>query len=261
MSVTQPTRSALWRFIAGLTAGAGLAATAYGAYAGFRWLQYGHAAPPGVDEADALLDRFLPVYDVVERRHIAAAAPAEITLAAASELDIQRSPIIQAIFKSRALMLGGSLQDPEEARRPRALVPWAKTIGWRTLAGIPGREIVLGTITQPWKVDPAFRAPEPAEFAAFHEPGFVKIVWTLRADPTGEASSIFRHETRAMATDPTARTVFRRYWAIFSPGVILIRWLVLSPIKREAERRASLQTPGGRTPERPAAAPSLPGGR
>ena len=32
-----------------------------------------------------------------------------------------------------------------------------------------------------------------------------------------------------------------RYWSVFSPGIILIRWAVLTPVKREAERRAPEQ--------------------
>jgi hypothetical protein len=66
----------------------------------------------------------------------------------------------------------------------------------------------------------------------------VKIVWTLRADPEGDAFSTFITETRAVATDLEARRRFRRYWSFVSPGIRLIRCLSLTPIKREAERRA-----------------------
>jgi len=66
----------------------------------------------------------------------------------------------------------------------------------------------------------------------------VKIVWTLRADPVGQSESIFRTETRATTTDRTARTKFRWYWARFSPGIVLIRRVMLRLLKREAERRA-----------------------
>ena len=66
----------------------------------------------------------------------------------------------------------------------------------------------------------------------------MKIAWTLRADPVSETESVFRTETRAVATDPAARTRFRRYWAFASPGIGLIRWLSLAPLKRQAELRA-----------------------
>jgi hypothetical protein len=66
----------------------------------------------------------------------------------------------------------------------------------------------------------------------------VKIAWTLRADPIDATTSVFRTETRVAATDPTSRAKFRRYWAFLSPGLILIRWISLGPLKAEAERRA-----------------------
>jgi hypothetical protein len=37
---------------------------------------------------------------------------------------------------------------------------------------------------------------------------------------------------------PAARNRFRRYWSFLSPGIIVIRWALLGPVKREAERRA-----------------------
>jgi hypothetical protein len=77
----------------------------------------------------------------------------------------------------------------------------------------------------------------PDEFAAFHEPGWVKIVWTLRADPVGANDSVFRTETRVVTTDRESRAKFRRYWAFVSAGIVLIRWTILGPLKAEAERR------------------------
>ena len=93
-------------------------------------------------------------------------------------------------------------------------------LGWGVLAEIPGREIVVGAVTRPWMAQVVFRALPPDEFARFHEPGYVKIVWTLRADPIGADESVFRTETRAAATDPSARIKFRRYWSFFSPGIV-----------------------------------------
>jgi hypothetical protein len=50
---------------------------------------------------------------------------------------------------------------------------------------------------------------------------------------------VFRTETRAIATDALARTKFRRYWSFLSPGIIAIRRIMLTPLKADAERRAS----------------------
>lgn len=220
------------------TAGAvGLAAGAYASHVGSAWLRYGH--PSGADDpaADPLLDLMMPVYDIVERHHVDVAAPADVTFAAACEQDLMASPVVRSIFKARELLLGSK---PDTAVRPRGLLELMKSIGWGVLADIPDREVVMGAVTQPWKANVVF-GPLPAdEFIAFNEPDYVKIAWTLRADPNGANASIFRTETRAIATDAEARSKFRRYWAFLSPGIILIRRASLGPLKETAERRAFL---------------------
>jgi hypothetical protein len=186
------------------------------------------------DDADALLDIFMPSYEVVERHHVRVAAPAEVAFAAATEMDLRQSPVVRGIFKSREWILGGrAARDPV----PSGLLAQMRAIGWGVLAEVPGREIVMGAVTQPWMADVVFRALPPDTFAAFDEPDYVKIVWTLRTDPIGDGESMFRTETRASTTSPTARAKFRRYWSLVSPGIILIRWVSLWPLKAEAERR------------------------
>ena len=219
-----------------LAAGLGLAAASYAAYVARTWYRYGHVTDQaGSQDQDELLDTFMPDYEVVERHRVSIAAPAEIVLIAASEMDLQGSVISRGIFKARERILGA---DPDTTLRPRGLLALVTSLGWGVLAEIPGREIVMGAVTQPWMANVVFRALPADEFAAFHEPDYVKIVWTLRADPLGPAESMFRTETRAVTTDPVSRARFRRYWSFLSPGIILIRWLSLGPLKVEAERRA-----------------------
>lgn len=219
----------------------GVATAAYAGYFGTAWWRYGHPSAPAADEVDPLLDQFMPVYEVAERHHVHVAAPAEITFEAACEQDLMGLPIVRAIFKTREIVLGA---EPDTTAHPRGLLGFTKSIGWGTLAEVPDREVVMGAVTQPWYADVVFRPLPPGEFAAFNEPDHVKIVWTLRADPTGPHDSIFRTETRVVTTDTTARSKFRWYWARFSPGIVLIRWLSLGPLRRDAERRAT-RVPSG----------------
>jgi hypothetical protein len=214
--------------------GTAVAAATYAAVAGAAWQDYGRPAPPQDDEADPLLDRFIPVYEAVERHDIRVAAPAAVTFAVARDQDLLQSPAVRAIFKAREVILGGRADARD---RPHGLVAEMQSIGWGVLAEIPDREIVMGAVTRPWEANPVFRALPPDDFAAFAEPGYVKIVWTLRADPRGAVSSTFRTETRVLTTDAAARDRFRPYWALASPGIALIRRWLLRPLKREAERR------------------------
>ena len=88
-------------------------------------------------------------------------------------------------------------------------------------ARLPGdagvRMMVVGAVTQPWQPNVVFRGLAPEEFRVFREPGYVKIIWTLRADPVGDTESIFRTETRVATTDPAARAKFWWYWADSRP--------------------------------------------
>ena len=225
----------------------GVAAGAYAGYVGVTWLRYGHTVPASADDADPLLDQFMPVYDVAERHHIHIAAPAEVTFTAACEQDLMALPVVRAIFKAREIVLGS---EPDTTTHPRGLLALTKSIGWGVLAEIPGREIVMGAVTQPWEANVVFRALPPKDFVVFDEPDYVKIVWTLRADVNGPNASIFRTDTRAVATDATARAKFRRYWSFLSPGIVLIRRASLKPLRADAERRARLGSLAAHAPAR-----------
>ena len=233
----------------------GLAAGAYAGYVGVTWLRYGRTAQAGAEDIDPLLDRFIPVYDIVERHHIRVAAPASVTFSTACDIDMERSPVIRAIFRAREVILGS---EPDTAARPRGLLAWSQSLGWGVLAETPDREIVMGAVTQPWKANVLFRPLSTDAFTTFNEPGFVKIAWTLRADATGATESVFRTETRAVATDVMARTRFRRYWSLLSPGIIVIRRMMLQPLKAEAERRAAGRRAAHSDRVAPVAAESMP---
>jgi hypothetical protein len=222
--------------------GGGLLVTGYAAVAGTQWVRYGHVTPAGADQRDPLLDRFMPEDEVAERHHVRVAAPAAVTLAAAAEIDLYQSSLVRAIFRAREAVLGAG---SETVTLPKGLLAQMTSLGWRVLAEQPGREIVMGAVTQPWLPEVVFRGLDPAEFRDFREPGYVKIVWTLRADPVGSGESMFRTETRVIATDAVARAKFRWYWARFSPGIVLIRRLILGPLRADAERRARAMQPFG----------------
>ncbi len=223
----------------GIAYGIGAGAGAYAVYAAATYLRYGRASLPrdGKDQ-DPLLDRFMPSYEIAERHHISVAAPPEIAFAAACDVDLQRSTIVRGIFRARELVLGSR---PDSVDRPRGLLAFTKSLGWGVLAEVPDREVVMGAVTRPWEANPTFQTIRPDQFATFDEPHFVKIVWTLRVDATGARESVVHTETRVAATDSTAREQFRPYWALASPGILLIRRIALGLVKAEAERRARQQ--------------------
>jgi hypothetical protein len=247
-----------------LAGGAAIAIASYATYAGITWYRYGHTKRQvRGEDSDSLLDLYMPEYEIAERHHIHVAAPAGTTFSAVCEMNMSQSAIVRAVFKARELALGcvasmargasGTSCEASnrqlETGQQEGFLPEMKGLGWGVLADIPGREIVLGTVTQPWVARTVFRTVPPDEFVALHEPGYVKIVFTLRADPVSASESIARTETRVATTDPVARAKFRRYWSLVSPGVILIRRSLLRSVKTEAERRTRQLKPEYETAE------------
>jgi hypothetical protein len=221
----------------GTIAAGGMAATALGwaGYAATAWLRYGRETKRGAHAT--LLDRFMPRFEVAERHETTVAAPATITWEAAREMDIQRSRVVRALFRGREILMRSGARENGKAVEPGPLVSQALALGWGVLAEDAGREIVMGAVTQPWAADPRFERLPPDEFAAFDEPGYVKIAWNLSVEAIDGERSVFRTETRVATTDAGARRRFRRYWAVFSPGILLIRRQSLGIVKAEAERR------------------------
>ncbi|MGE0402179.1 MAG: hypothetical protein AB7T06_36090 [Kofleriaceae bacterium] len=215
-----------------VAAGAGIAAASYATYVATTWTRYGRPRRGKAGAQDALLDHFMAEYDVVERHAIDVDAPPDVTFSTAKAMELGKSRIVDAIFRARALILRSA---PDPVERPKGFLALVMSLGWGVLAE-DTHEIVLGAVTKPWQANPTFRAVSPDEFATFAEPDYVKIAWTLRADRRPDGGSIFRTETRAVATDEGARAKFRLYWALLSPGIILIREAMLPQLKKIAER-------------------------
>jgi hypothetical protein len=214
-----------------LLGAAGLAALSYAGYASAAWARYGRR--PRRQPEDPVLDRFIPDFEVVERHELRVRAPADVTFVAARDLDLNRSAIVRAVFAGRSLLMGATSPKDES---PAPLTEKALALGWGILAEIPGRKIVFGAVAKPWNADVVFESVPADEFAAFDRPGYAKIVWTLEAEPMGPDRSIARTETRVVTTDRLARERFRRYWAVVSPGVRLIRRQMLRVLRAGAER-------------------------
>lgn len=220
----------------GLAAGSALAAAGYAAMVVMNRAKYGGAqglADPG---NDSLLDRFIPEPEVLEHHQIEIHAPADVVLSTAKEMELLKSPVVRAIIRAREIALGG---EPDARPHPAGLLTQMLSIGWVVLSERAGREVVLGAVTQPWDARPVFRSIPADQFREFSEPGYVKIAWTLRADPVDHERSVFHTETRVCTTDTDARDRFRTYWSFVAPGVELIRLAMLRPLRRAAERRSA----------------------
>ncbi len=191
------------------------------------------------------IDRFIPVPDVKERHATVVEAPAELVIDVAERFDLESIRLVHALFWLRARILRARDQP---RRRRQGLVEELTGLGWGVLAREPGRLLVLGSATRPWEADVRFEPVPPDRFVSFAEADRVKIAVSLEAEPLGPARARFATETRVEATDAGARRRFRRYWRAFGAGIVLIRWLLVPAVRREAERRFRAASRGGPTP-------------
>lgn len=104
----------------------------------------------------------------------------------------------------------------------------------------PDRELVLGTVGQPWRLLGASGPPTPLgtmeEFIAFGRPGFAKIATNFLVEdgPTRQQCSRLRTETRVWVADRASRLRFGLYWLVIRPGSGLIRQEWLSRVRQRA---------------------------
>ena len=196
------------------------------------WIRYGRVGPH--EARDPLLERFLPACEAAESHEVRVDAPASVTWASALDTALQDSAIARAIVRSRELLMGarGGSEWPTGG-----IVEQLKAWGWTTLVEEPGRSVVLGTVTRPWRGEVEFLGLSRDEFVTFDAPGYVKIVTAIAVEPGDVDSSIARVRTRVVATDDAARARFRVYWSFFSPGIMVIRHALLHLVKHAAEAR------------------------
>jgi hypothetical protein len=156
-------------------------------------------------------------------------------------VDLLRHPAIRVLLGLRALpqraasrLRGGDGEPAPATFRVEDMISY----GWMLLGENPS-EIILGQISQPWKAAGTATCPPVAApaFAAFHQPGYAKIAFSLRADPRGSTSSVLTMETRVALTDAGSRRRFRRYWMIISPFSGLIRRMALRLLTADLRAR------------------------
>jgi hypothetical protein len=182
-----------------------------------------------------LSEQYLPTFDVRDCHEARVAAPADAAYAVLRSLDLTRSWIVQTLFAIRSLpsRLRGRTSPPPPSG---TFLEQALAVGWVVLEEVPGRELVAGAVTQPWRPVEQFQGLPPAEFLRFATPGFTKIVWAIAVRPVTPDVSVLSMETRVLATDPAWRRKFRLYWCVVSPGVRLLRRVALTQARRELDR-------------------------
>jgi hypothetical protein len=180
-----------------------------------------------------LIDRYLPDFDVHERHHTLVDAPTNDSYAAVRRLDLWRSKTVRRLLAARGFPT--LLRRRGHTRRTSLTLDDLTRSGFVILEEEPGTEIVLGLVGRFWAAKGAIRRVEPAEFAAYAEPGVAKAVWNFRVEPISDDRSVVITETRVRCTDDESRRRFVLYWAVMGPFSATIRRRALSLVRADAE--------------------------
>ena len=184
---------------------------------------------------------YLPTFDHRETHERAVDADAQSCYRAVKELTVGELPrTVRILFALRTLPARLAGAGGARAATGPVLEHLARR-GFVVLDDVPGREIVLGTAGQFWKLSGGTdcRGLDRGTFRALDGAGLVKAAIDFRVRPSrGGASCVVSTETRVLATDSEARRKFRAYWFVVRPGSALIRRLWLGAVKRRAERGA-----------------------
>lgn len=187
--------------------------------------------------ARQLIDRFLPVYDLVITEHAVVEADCRIAYQLVAGLDFMsvRTPLLAASFFVRGLparLRGRALPPPPELRLtgPEGVgLP-----GWLLLGERPEREIAFGAVGKFWKAEIEWRDVSIDDFATFDEPGWGKIVCHFLVRPDGDGRSVVTYECRTATTDADTRRRIQRYWSLIRPFVGHIMRATLRTINDQA---------------------------
>jgi hypothetical protein len=198
----------------------------------------GEALPVGETQIQAQqteLDKYVPVYQFAEFHSILVRAPRERVFKAIQEVSADEISLFRALTWIRRLGQSGQ-ESILNAPPHQPLLAVALRTGFMKLAEDQDREIVLGTlVVRPPQWRPNER-PMPDDFKKLRAAGFAVAAINFRIQDEIDGFSLLTTETRAYATDASARRKFAAYWRVIYPGSALIRVMWLRAIKQRAER-------------------------
>lgn len=196
------------------------------------------ASSPGSGPAGTsvppVLDRLIPAPGLREVDSVTLALPLLEAWEVVRHTDLAESALIRGLFAVRTLP--GRLRH-EEAEpfhvRIDDLGSTAEQPGFQVLLDEPPEAVAVGAIGQVWRSDIPFVHVESAEaFAAFDDPGYARVAWSISLVELDERTTRVEVEVRVDATDEGSWRRFRRYFRFIGPGSRFIRRRLLAGLDR-----------------------------
>ena len=177
------------------------------------------------------LDEHLAEYQFSERHEVRVRAPIAAVARAVREVSLADMPVAVWLLRIRAAAGGRFRTVPPDAR-PLLDLMLQPGSGFLALDTSDPRELVYGMVGFVHKPKPPVTTPE--QFAAFTEPGGIRVAFNLRTVPEPDGTVRLSTETRCLANGDEARRTFAGYWRIIYPGSAIIRRVWLDAIAARA---------------------------
>jgi hypothetical protein len=181
-----------------------------------------------------MLDSIIPTPRLLEIDRVELAAPPEQVWQLLRHGDFASSPLVRALFALRAVP--DRLRGKHVGARLRLddLQSSPAQPGFQILAEEQPLQVVVGAIGKVWRPEiPFVHVENSTEFAAFRDPGFVKVAWAIRVTKHGEHGSRVEFELRVDATDHDSWRNFQRYFRLIGPASHFIRRAALAGLAKQ----------------------------
>lgn len=200
-----------------------------------------------------MLDAIIPTPRLLETEHADLAAPPARVWQLLRHGDLATSPLIRALFAVRTLPDRLHGKPVNLALRVDDFRSSPERPGFQLLAEDALHEFAVGKV---WQLEiPFVHVSSAAEFAAFRQPGFIKVAWAIRTLPRGEQDCRLEFELRVDAVDEESWAKFERYFRLIGPASRFIRRTALDSLARElgvpADRENVRGLPGDELLENP----------
>jgi len=177
------------------------------------------------------LDEIMPEYQFYERHSARVHARPEQAMEAVRQSTFRDLKSMVTLMQIRGAVLREPVHTGGDFQDKRVLDTFAAS-GY--IPGSGESEVAMFGI---WNTR-AGRRPEVhtlPDFAAYREPGIVKIAFNFKVEDAGGGWSTISTETRVLGTDDRTRRGMGCYWRLIVPGSGLLRRQWLDGIKRRAE--------------------------
>ena len=183
-----------------------------------------------------IIDRFMPVFDAVERHEITIEAAPDQVLRHLWEFDFGSIPLVKILLGLRGLPAYLFKPQTRNLSRQPMTLDALKNFGFVELVIDHDNEVVLGVTGKFWQPVNNIESTTSTDYRAPVPPGLARAIWNFSVSPTSPGT-ILATETRIHCGDRSSRWKFRSYWCLVRPFSGLVRILILRAIRRSCETR------------------------